>query len=277
MRRRVWAFICQADLLFSFQAGLPSMIKISKSDENFPRNIHDDANFHEGCTELSRARPDSETTPISYLIAKTRLAFAFAGALEEVNRTDTKLPYDRVLAIDKELRQTYDNIPEHFKLRAMSEQLLDPVPLIAARFTLANIHHKSLCVVHSRFLEAARINDRYCYSRRVCLESAMTLLNFQAIQHQEFTGDGNKRSLAKYQTSLTTHDFLLAATIVCAELFLDQGWGAFAYRTRAGPTREELTVALDRSADIWSKMRDQSIEAYKASDILGMLLEEAPK
>jgi hypothetical protein len=79
--------------------------------------------------------------------------------------------------------------------------------------------------------------------------------------------------LAKYMTSLTTHDYLLAATILCTELSLDREKQVFPY-TLTGPTRDEIIEAVERSADIWSQMRDESIEAYKASDVLGMLLKK---
>lgn len=278
MRRRSWAFIRQADILFSFQVGLPSMIKTSNFDSSLPRNFYDDIRFHDGCKTLPLAMPDAEPTQISYLITKTRLAFGFARALKEMSRVE-RMPYERVLEIDRALRDIYANVPEYYKLRNMSEQSQDPLPLIFARFTLANIHHKSLCVVHSRFLEEARTDEKYRYSRRTCLESAMALLRFQAIQNEDLLSEGKVRSLTKYQTSLTIHDYLLAATIISAELCLGGSSGNSADVAKArcpsgGPTRFELLTALEISANIFSQMRDRSIEAYKASDVLGMLLKK---
>ena len=270
MRRRVWAYIRMADILFSFQAGLPSMVRVRVSDANLPRNIHDDTGFHETCLELPPARPDSEITHISFLVIKTRLVSGFARALKEMNRP-TRVAYERVLEVDRELRDMYDNVPEYYKLYPLSQTGFDPLPIIASRFMLANIHHKSLCVVHSRYLEAARMDSRYIYSRRACLESAMRLLSFQAIQHNKSSASGGRQATARYQTSLTTHDFLLGATIVCAELSLDKDPVGIAQRKDTGPSRAELLAALERSARIWHHMRDHSMEAYKASDVLGML------
>ena len=270
MRCRVWAYIRLADILFSFQAGLPSMIRVRDSDTNLPRNIHDDAAFYETCLELPPARPDTEITQISFLVIKSRLVSGFACALKEMN-SPTKMPYERVIEVDRELREIYDHVPEYFKLQALSRTGSDPLPIIASRFMLANIHHKSLCVVHSRYLEAARMDSRYTYSRRACLESAMRLLSFQAIQHDQSNAIGCRRAVTRYQTSLTSHDFLLGATIVCAELSLGKDPIGVTQRKDTGPSRAELLAALERSARIWRYMEDHSMEAYKASDVLGML------
>lgn len=272
MRRRVWTFIWQADIFFSFQHGFPSMVKIVSPEKILPRNIYDES-FGPHYVELPAPFPDSEPTQISYLICKARLALGLARALKELNREDTPPPYERVLEIDRSIRETYAKAPEHFRLRSMAEQQHDQVSLIYARFALASVHHRALCVVHSRFLEAARMDSRFVNSRRTCLESAMALLSLQAIQHQEVRAEGQTRRLTRYINSLITHDFLLAATILCTELSIDRGRDPFPFPV-TGPTRAEMIESLDRSADIWSQMRDESIEAYKASDVLGMLLKK---
>ncbi|EED20036.1 conserved hypothetical protein [Talaromyces stipitatus ATCC 10500] len=272
MRRRVWTFVRQADIFFSFQHGFPSMIKVEATNGGLPRNIYDE-DFGPSRIELPAPLPDSEATPISYLICKARLALDLARALKELNREDIPPPYERVLEIDRSIRETYAKVPEYFRLRSMAEQEHDQPSLIAARFTLANVHHKALCVVHSRLLEAARVDTRFISSRRACLESAMALLNLQAIQHQEIRAGGQVRSLTKYMTSLNAHDYLLAATILCRELFIDHRRPPLPFAV-SGPTRNEMIESLDRSAAIWSQMRDKSIEAYKASDVLGMLLQK---
>jgi hypothetical protein len=268
----VWTFIWQADIFFSFQHGFPSMVKIESPEKILPRNIYDES-FGPQSVELPSPLSDSEPTQISYLICKARLALGLARALKELNREDTPPPYENVLEIDRSIRETYAKAPDHFRLRSMAEQQHDQVSLIYARFALASVHHRALCVIHSRFLEAARMDSRFVNSRRTCVESAMALLSLQAIQHQEVRAEGQTRRLTKYINSLITHDFLLAATILCTELSIDRGRNPFPFPV-TGPTRAEMIESLDQSADIWSQMRDESIEAYKASDVLGMLLKK---
>lgn len=270
MRRRAWAFIRQCDILVSFQMGLPSMITPRLLEAPLPRNIHDDDSFNENCSILPPALPDSEPTQISYLIAKTKLAFGFSRALEEINRTDT-IQWERVLEIDRELRHIYDNVPDYYKILQLSSD--DSLVLVSCRFVLSSIHHKSLCTVHSRFLEIAKADYRFIYSRRVCLTSAMSILRFQAIQNQDIPVDGGFRSLTNYQTSLAIHDYLLAATILTADLSSSASDNTTNQQPLHGvPTRSEMIKALRLSAQIFGQMQDQSMEAYKAADVLEMLV-----
>lgn len=252
--------------MFSFQLGLPSMARLQSLQGSFPRNIHDDQDFNEDCIAIPPALPDSELTQVSYLISKTKLVFAFARALDEINRQDA-MRWERVLEIERELRHIYDSIPEYWKLGQLSSS--DSLHIVSARFTLCSIHHKALCVLHSRFLDCKSVDDRFAYSRRVCLSSAMSILRFQAIQNQKIPIDDHLRSLTNYQTSLTIHDYLLAAAIITADLFSGRGSQQL---TQGVPTRSDMIKALELSARIFAQMRDQSLEAFKAADILNMLV-----
>jgi hypothetical protein len=272
MRRRVWAFIGQADIMISFQKGLPSMVGLDQLESVLPRNLYDDS-YNPNSSKLPAALPDCENTQISFLIAKTKLVHGFARALNEINGADIP-QWERILQIDRQLRQIYENVPNHYKLGQLSDR--DSLVLVSARFVLASIHHKSLCVLHSRFLEVGKTNRKYLYSRRVCLNSAMSILRFQAIQNQEIPVDGRLRKLTSYQTSLAIHDYLLAATIICAELHSDKSAGVFVNRQVSSglPSRAEMLKALDLSARIFNQMGNKSMEAYKAADVLGMLVKK---
>lgn len=296
MRRRIWTFVRSADLLFSFQVALPSMIRIGDSDTELPNNLFDDE-FDENSTTLPPSRPPTEATPISYMIAKGRLSFGFGRVLEEVNEVNKK-GYDEVLKIDRGLRDIYDSIPEYLKLKPMREMSLAPISLIMARFSLATVYHKSQCVLHRRYMRLARGNNRYMYSRRSCLDSAMQLLNFQSIQHQASQERGRLRSVRSHVNSLTTHDYLLAATVVCMDLYnhrerpeggdvstpstsvsggsVSQGSNMSndgIYVAGLSYTRDGVLRALEESREVWVANRDLSMEAYKASELLNVLLQ----
>jgi hypothetical protein len=132
MRRRIWAFIRQADHLFSFQVGLPGMIRCGDCDTENPHNLYDE-DFDEDCTELPPERPLSEPTPVSYIIAKCRLAYAFGRVLEYSQKLKGS-SYEEIMAIDSELRRACDMIPEHLQVKPMSQCHDDPPYLIIARF-----------------------------------------------------------------------------------------------------------------------------------------------
>lgn len=307
MRRRVWSFIRTGDLLFSFQVALPPMVRLGDSDTDLPRNIYDDE-FDETSTSLPPPRPQTEATPISYMIGKSKLSLGFGRVLEEINGVNRK-SYDEVLKIDKALRDIYDTVPVHLKVRPMSEQQLAPIALIAARFGLATIYHKALCVLHRRYVRLAKTGNRYMFSRRTCLESSMQVLEFQALtsqQNQDRPLMGRMKNLQSHVSSLVAHDYLLAGTLICMDLYsmkekaqeagndastpntnssaatpassTSGGRGSVsssdntAYLPGSPYTRDDLIGALERSRDIWMTQRDYSMEAYKASELINVLL-----
>ncbi|KAL1954697.1 hypothetical protein VTO42DRAFT_801 [Malbranchea cinnamomea] len=277
MRRRVWAFIRQADLLISYQVGLPGMIRANDSDTDFPHNLYEE-DFDEDSTELPPERPFSEPTPISYSITKCRLCSVF-GRVLELSHKVKGTSYEEVMELDSELRRACEMIPERLRVRPMSECRNDPPHLIVCRFGVMSIYHKAQCVLHRPYLNRARDNPRYLPSRRACVESSLELLKYQAMQHAESGPGGLLQGRKWYNSSLSSHDFLLASTILAVDLFHDlhqsvsgrdpsitYGWGL--------NRQQEMIAALRRSGDIWNELKDQSIEAWKASAIIGYLLEK---
>ncbi|KAL4883726.1 fungal-specific transcription factor domain-containing protein [Aspergillus karnatakaensis] len=275
MRRRVWSFVRQADLLFSCQVGLPSMIRTTDSDTELPRNLYDD-DFDENCKELPPSRPPSEPTPLSYLITKARLSYVLGQAIEQTSSFQNS-SYDKVMEMDAELRRVRDMIPEHLLVRPIEESPLDPLVLIMSRFSVMSVYHRAQCILHRKYLIRARDNPRFTPSRRTCIDSAMELLRFQTMLHAETTGTGRLRSRQNRVTSLSSSDFLLAATILCLDLY--HGYQLSNASRSSSDTytwgrerRDEMLAAVQRSKEIWDELRDETMEAWKAGGALGVML-----
>lgn len=132
MRRRLWSFVRCADLLFSFQVGLPNMVRSGDSDTDIPQSLYDD-DFEEDSTVLPPERPLNEPTPVSYLVTKARLVVEFGRVLEHCQKVKGST-YDEVLDIDNALRRARETIPEHLLVRQISECGSDPAHLIMSRF-----------------------------------------------------------------------------------------------------------------------------------------------
>ncbi|KAK2758715.1 hypothetical protein FQN54_003405 [Arachnomyces sp. PD_36] len=276
MRRRIWAFVRMADVIFSFQVSLPSLVRDSDSDTELPRNLYDE-DFDEDSKEIPPPRPVDEPTPITYLSTKARLTSAFGRVIEHTQAIKSA-SYETVLDLDRNLRQAWDLVPQHLRTRPMIESIHDPMSLILSRFNIAGIYHKAQCVLHRSFLSRARENPRYAHSRRTCVDSAMELLEFQATMHAETQPGGRlhaQRCHAYY--SLQSQDFLVAATIVAVDLYTGAQLRAAGREsgdifTWGSEKREEMMTALQHSKDIWEELKDYSIDAWKAAGMLGMLL-----
>ncbi|KAI9677916.1 MAG: hypothetical protein M1829_002413 [Trizodia sp. TS-e1964] len=304
MRRRVWTFIRQADLVFSFNVGLPSVIRSGDCDTKLPRNIYDNE-FDESTSELPLPRPNDEPTPVSFMVNKARLAFVFGKIIEQSNSL-REGSYEQIMKLDTELREAQAEIPPHLRMRSIDESLTDPANIIMQRFSLDLLYHKGHCVLHRKFLGLARTNPKYSHSRRSCVDSAMVLLSHHASLHTETKG--RLRSVHWFVPYLITHDFLLAAMIVSLDLYCgtrgnqssqisgdvdtwglerkpclknrvqeqclrtSEGGARSVFNSQLGHSAAEMISALDVSRNIWKELSDESLIAYKASEMLTVML-----
>lgn len=275
LRRRVWTFVRQADLLFSFQLGLPSMIRLGDCDTELPSNLFDDE-FDENTRELPPSRPPSEPTPVSYMCAKASMAFAFGKIVERLHQV-TSCPYEEVMALDQDLRAARADFPPHLRLRSIEDSMMDPGALVMQRYNLSILYHKGQCVLHRKFLARARENNRFTHSRRTCVDSSMELLSHQAVLHYESRPGHRLHGMKVFISSLTAADFLLAAMIVALDLCYGAeletgGQSSGDLYTWGLERRGDMIHAIEVSNDIWKETRDQSMEAYKASEVLTVIL-----
>jgi len=275
LRRRVWTFVRQADLLFSFQLGLPSMIRLGDCDTELPSNLFDDE-FDEDTRELPATRPASEPTPVSYMCAKANMVFAFGKVVERLHQV-TSRPYEEVMALDQDLRAARADLPPHLRLRSIEDSMMDPGALIMQRYNLSVLYHKGQCVLHRKFLARARETNRFAHSRRTCVDSSMELLSHQEILHYESRPGHRLHAMKVFISSLTAADFLLAAMIVALDLCYGAeletgGQSSGDMYTWGLERRGDMIRAIEVSNNIWKEIRDQSMEAYKASEVLTVIL-----
>lgn len=283
LRRRVWTFVRQFDCLISFQFGLPAMIRSDHMDSEPPRNLYDDELF-EDMKSLPPSRPAFEATPMSYMITKSRMTFLFGQIVEHTQSVTNPPSYEETLKYDTELREMRCQHPPLLKMRTFQESARDPANLIMQRLGLEMVYLRSLFVLHRRFIARGRESPRYAYSRRTCLDAAMELLDHQATLHRESQPGGRLRSVKWYISSLTTHDFLLSAMLVCLDLYHTAESERKARSTNQ-PTsplvadvydkgrREQMLQAVEHCITIWEAVRDQSMEAYKGSVALRVMVE----
>merc|ERR1711964_793417 len=157
----------------------------------------------------------------------------------------------------------------------------DPATLLMQRFNLDIFWQKTMCVLHRKYIARARQNTRYAHSRRACVDASMEILRHQAQLYKESEPGGRMRTMKWFISSLTKHDFLLAAMIVCLDLNYD-------YISESLPEpppnydpyfwsstqRADMLAALETSQSIWKESAESSMEAYKASGVLGIILEK---
>lgn len=278
MRRRIWNFIRSADVLLSHQCGMPSLIKTIDCDTALPTNIGDDE-FDDNTALLPPARPLSETTPMSFMIITCHLTFTLGKILEDSSALQA-MSYETAMKLDNDLREVRTHIPSHLQMKTREETSLDSASLIMQRYQLELLYLKSQTSLHRKFISASRTNTRYAYSRRTCVDACLSMLKHQIALHKECQPGGRLHSIPWSVTSvLAQHDFLLAAMIICLDLYHTaqaetKGQQMDEMYSWSLERRDEMLASIEQVVRIWEGLRDQSMEALKASTILSVMLDK---
>lgn len=270
IRRRLWHHLLQLDLLVSFHIGLPGMIQAIDSDTLLPGNLQDE-DFDEDSPVLPQSRPESELTPMSYSICKSRLCFVAGKIVALANRIS--LPeYEEVMTLDQDLQIAYQKVPPAFLLDTTGPAITDSAATIIKRFSLAILFQKSRCMLHRRHLMRSDGSLKFVYSKNVSLEAAMELLRCQS-KMVEAAAPGGQLSRDRWLlSSLSMHDFLLAAMIVY--LSLVQGNESHPNSQYLTAEQQERINALEKSRKIWHQTWSVSTESKKAAMVLEIMLKK---
>lgn len=268
-----------ADIIFSHQVSLPSMINEHDCDTQLPTNIYDDE-FGIDSKELPLARPITEPTPISYMIAKVRLCVELGNILQATNRLGKGIPYDEIIRFDAKLRQIMQELPPHLKLGALTGSR-DPVTLIVARFNIDILYQKIMCLLHRKYISRARQNPRYAHSRKSAIEASLQAMEHLQTLHRESQSNGRLRAVGWYVKSIATKEFILPAMLLVLDLHYDNlasksnlpedSEGAFRWPPEQ---RAKMIGALEDASLIWKSLADGSMEAFKASKTIEIMLQK---
>ena len=272
MRRSSWAMIVQLDLI-TFQIGLPRMMKDWKSDTAEPRNLLDD-DFDEDMTELPASRPDTDLTTLVYFVTKNKFLSVF-GMISDLTTSTKPSPHTKVMKLDQLLQEARRAIPPGLQLRPMTKSITDSSDLVIKCIYLALLFHKAQCALHRKYLIPTCSNTQYAYSRQLCIETALQILQHQSTRNEETQPDGQLYRDRRKISSLVNHDILLAATILCLDLdsSMTAGSSAHPHGEAVDSTRDgKVMQAPHESCRIWLQSSSSSREAQKAAETLKIVL-----
>lgn len=269
MRRRVWLNIFQLDALASFHMGLPSMIPTEYCDTEVPRNLYD-TDLSMDMDSLPPSRPHNEVTPLLYTIVKSGIMAVFKKIVAHTQSLASP-KYDETIALDHEMKVAYEKLPEVFRRRDIAQSFLDSSDIILQRCTLEMLFLKGIVVLHRRYIRHEPQNPAFEPSRRFCLEAALEILDRQADLHQATQPGGRLHRDMWVVTSLTMHDFLLAAMVVCLDL-------SVRIEALREENEESLVArklhALQLSQQVWSATVDHPTQSRLAALVLDLMIKK---
>jgi hypothetical protein len=271
MRRRIWCFVQGLDILTSFLVGLPSTIRTIDSDTLAPRNLHD-WELTENMTALPESRPLEEETPVCYMLAKRKIV-TVGGDIISLIGSLSQHSYDEVLKLDDKMAQAFKELPAYLKMDS-PEKLINELPsLVNRRIQLEFLYNQNVCVLHRKFLVRGRTDPRFSRSYQRCMESALRLLDHQKYLYTETRIKGSMKPRHWYRVAHTSHDFILAAMILCLDVRyrkLEEQSG----RRLDFDESEQVKVweSLEFACNVWKDEKDSSPEAAKVYQVLSQVL-----
>jgi hypothetical protein len=212
MRRRLWAVIHRADILYSFQLSLPPVIRQSECNCGLPRNIRNEE-FGEDC-DLPPERGLNEATEASYTIIKYRLLLVLGNIIEFTDVRGT-IQTDSVEKLQRNLSEVRQMTPPY--LQITEGQSSEPMTLKRDRVSLDRIFQLGQCLLHRRFLYR-RHDPSVLQHRGSCIDAAMTLLDHQSVIFLEFGSNYPQNVRKRNMYTLTSHDFFVAGMTVALDL-----------------------------------------------------------
>jgi hypothetical protein len=276
IQRRVWHTIVHLDLINSLQVGLPRMIRDSDYDTQEPRNILDE-DFGEHTTQLPPPRPDNELSSMVYTNAKHRITHIFGVIVDQSNSTNP-ISYEEVMRLDKILHETHQTLPPPLLATTVEDLNTGLAQSRIRKFSIDLTFQKARCVLHRKwfFPKKSTAIYPYPYSMKTCIEASMRILQTQIIMYGETAPRKTLHDHKWRASSLITHDFLLAAMLLC--LYLGYSIAAEdAEQTnqtgiRVQWARDDMLQALQGSYLIWEELSATSKEATKMAKTLKSML-----
>lgn len=266
MRRRVWATLVLADVLISSQMGMPRMISDGQWDTAEPQNLND-SDLNAELTQLPPSRPETEYTSSLGVISRIRIIKA-VGQITDLTSAVAPCSYTEITRLDGLLRDTQAIIPKLLQPKPIAASITDSPQVIMARLFLSQIFYKGQIMLHRRFLylePPTHEEASYTYSRTVCLDAALGLLEIQFTMDEETCVAGQLYTMRWRLSSSLNHQFLTATMLLCSLL----------HRGITMQRDEEIITALKTSRSIWMRHCGNSSEARKAAWTISIVLGRA--
>ncbi|CAN8105904.1 unnamed protein product [Discula destructiva] len=263
MRRRAWAYLEYFDVVYSFQHGVPPIIRGEDVDTQLPSNLRDEE-FDEDSSALPQSRSSLDYTPVLAFIYGGRQVRLLRQAVQQALAVNPP-SYGDVRILDDELRSLRKDIPPSLRYRPVRDSgFADAPDVIIRRFLIEILHLKTMCILHRRYLTMQ--GGLHEGSRQACRDASLRLLDLQA-EFDEHSCEGGRLYEKRYMFTNPTgyHDFLLAAMCLCLDVM------NVSTKDRS-QEHERKIKALSKARSIWSKTAQWSKEAAHATKVLDEIL-----
>jgi hypothetical protein len=262
LRRRLWATILELNIQGALDSGMPPLLHLDDFDTEPPSNF-DDADLDEYMTEMPEPKPRNVYAQSSFQIMLLDSLPTRLKIVTHANNFRSEPSYEEVLAlgstITKSLREynAFINTTNTSYHDAGQDSGIQPKPYINRLYrNLLDLYvRRFLLALHRPFAAKAQSDLRYYFSRKVCLDCAMTMLSYPSSDPGDPSIEPGKQDdftrlktmSGGFQKGLLVH----AAMVIFAELLsqIDEE-STFTEQSRAArePLKQALRGIVDLSA-----------------------------
>ncbi|RDW59939.1 hypothetical protein BP6252_13026 [Coleophoma cylindrospora] len=178
VRRRLWTTVLEINLQSSLDSGMPALISLKEFDTGLPSNI-DDSDILESSKTHPAPKPMSVYTQSSLQIILRKSISLRLEALQVVNDFNREPSYDDVLRISHEL----DDICRSYKFLEAEISSGDSTSCSTTTFQyniLDLLVRRFYLPLHRLWCLKARSDPRYCFSRKVLIDTCFAMISYQA-------------------------------------------------------------------------------------------------
>lgn len=221
LRRRVWSYLAQLDVIFSSYLGLPRNINPSaRIDVRLPAAV-EESDLHPTMASLPPSDLRGRVCPMAFLNHRAKLA-GLLGDITDYTASHDPPGKDAVLDFTRRLADLADECPSWLRARPFDAfGMPDYHSQSAANFNRAieldTLHQRALIILHRRYLASPGLaaQAEAVDARHTCIIAATKVLqHHEVVSRVVFEIDGlrahNWRAI-----SLISHDALLSAMVVC--------------------------------------------------------------
>jgi hypothetical protein len=212
MRRRLWAAIHRADILYSFQLSLPPVIRQGDCDCGLPMNIRNE-DFGED-TDLPPSRGLHEHTEASHLIVKYKLLLVIGNIIESTN-INGSIQIDTIEKLERSLSEARQQVPSY--LQIAEDENLESLGSKKAQIALERVFQLGKCLLYRRFLHRHDGPSSLKY-RGFCVDAAIKLLSYQSAIFMKPGSNFPENVKTRNMSTLISHDFFIAGMVVASDL-----------------------------------------------------------
>ncbi|TWU79040.1 hypothetical protein ED733_008510 [Metarhizium rileyi] len=178
IRRRLWATILELNLQCAFEAGGSPLLQSTDYDTEPPANLNDDQLVDENDGETPIGQPSDTPTQTSVQLAILKSLPLRLNLIRLVNDFRASRPYDEILRLNSDLTKACRELSHNLSCLQTKDTSPKGVTINFFHVSVAELFlYRFFHALHQTAIVKSFNDHRFYFSRRMCLDSALKLLN----------------------------------------------------------------------------------------------------